>query len=167
MLSGAALAGWLAGSTLNPPVATTQVGSPRTAPAPIARAELPHVAWPVAPRRVAPPAPSRNPFMFDASSRAARGAAPAADRPADGWAPETGHGDGADAAAPVVPEILWRLSGIASSESGDVVAVLSGDGEVYLVRSGDELPGGDGIVEVGPAHVVVRTAAGAVTLRLP
>jgi hypothetical protein len=67
----------------------------------------------------------------------------------------------------LAPAIAWRLSGIATSEDGDVVAVLSGGGDVFLLRAGDDLPGGDGIVEVGPSHVVVRTAAGAVTLRLP
>ena len=161
MLSGAALAG----STLNPPVATTQVAPVRPAPAPAARAELPRVAWPLVRPRVAPPAPSRNPFAFRETLRrddAPRSFGDAADASgaASRVAPDT------DAAASV-PEPLWRLSGIAASDDGDVVAVISGGGDVHLMRAGDVLPGGDDVLEVGPAHVVVRTAAGPVTLRLP
>lgn len=169
MLSGAALAGWLSGSALDPPVATTQVGTPRARPAPAAHAALPRVAWPSALRRVAPPAPSRNPFTFRASPRAAGGeATPRTVTAAVTAAVPLSVASDADAAAVLIaPTTMWRLSGIATSENGDVVAVLSGGGEVVLVRAGDELPGGDGVVDVGPAHVVVDTAAGAVTLRLP
>lgn len=169
MLSGAALAGWLSGSALDPPVATTQVGTPRAQPAPTAHAALPRVAWPIAPRRVAPPAPSRNPFAFRASPRATGGESTprTATAAVTAAVPPSGASDADAAAALVAPTTTWRLSGIATSENGDVVAVLSGGGEVVLVRAGDELPGGDGVVDVGPAHVVVDTAAGAVTLRLP
>jgi len=61
----------------------------------------------------------------------------------------------------------WRLSGIAVSGDGDTVAVMSGGGDVFLLRVHDTLPGGDVVDEVGPTHVVVRTATGVVTLRLP
>jgi len=165
MLSGAALAGWLAGSTLHPPVATTQVGTPRARPAPVAHAALPPVAWPIAPQRVAPPAPSRNPFTFRTAVRAGGGDANA--RPAPPATPLPVVSETDAAVAPPAPTIIWRLSGIATSENGDVVAVLSGGGDVVLVRAGDDLPDGDRVVEVGPAHVVVQTAAGAMTLRLP
>lgn len=165
MLSGAALAGWLAGSTLNPPVATTQVVPARPAPMSAARTELPRVAWPLVRPRVAPPAPSRNPFAFHEGLRRAdapRSFGVAAD--ADGAAPSLAPDPDATASA---PEPLWRLSGIAASDDGDVVAVISGGGDVHLMRAGDVLPGGDDVLEVGPAHVVVRTAAGPLTLRLP
>ena len=165
LLSGAALAGWLAGSVLTPPVATTQVGPPRARPAAIAPAALPRVTWPAAPRRIAPPAPARNPFTFRAAPRAGEGDAPTRPRPATTPLPVVS--DATAAAAPLTPATEWRVTGIATSENDDVVAVLSGGGDVVLVRAGDELPNGDGVVEVGPAHVVVRTAAGAVTLRLP
>jgi hypothetical protein len=166
MLSGAALAGWLAGSTLNPPVATTQVGPPRPTPVPVVHAALPHVSWPAAPRRVAPPVPSRNPFTFRAATRSSNANAATADRPT-APEPSAGQSDAETTAASAVTAFAWRLSGVATSDSGDSVAVLSGGGDVLLLRAGDELPGGDGIVEVGPAHVVVRTTAGPVTLRLP
>jgi len=165
MLSGAALAGWLAGSTLNPPVVTTQAGTPRARPAPVAHAALPPVAWPIALRRVAPPAPSRNPFTFRTAVGAGGRDANARPVPAAPPLPVVSEADAA--AAPLAPTMTWRLSGIATSENGDVVAVLSGGGDVVLVRAGDDLPDGDGVVEVGPAHVVVQTAAGAMTLRLP
>ena len=61
----------------------------------------------------------------------------------------------------------WRLSGIAASENGDVVAVISGGGDVFLMRAGETLPGGDEVIDVTVSRVVVRTAGGAVTLRLP
>ena len=167
MLSGAALAGWLAGSTLNPPVAVTQRAAPRPAPAPIAHAALPHVAWPTAPRRVTAPSPSRNPFMFRGTPRATTGPATAVGRPATTDVPSTALVEADALAAPAAPVFAWRLSGIATSENGDAVAVLSGGGDVFLLRAGDVLPGGDGIVEVGPSHVVVRTLAGPLALRLP
>ncbi len=117
----------------------------------------------MAPRRAAPAAPSRNPFAF-------RSAEPvtAPRRGADA-APDVVPAAGLPAADSVAaaPEPHWRLSGIASSENGDVVAVISGGGDVHLMRAGDELPGGDGVVEVGQGHAVVRTAAGPLTLRLP
>lgn len=164
MLSGAALAGWLAGSTLNPPVAETQAAPARRAPAPVTRFDAPHVAWPTVTRHVAPPAPSRNPFAFRAESRladvAARSAAP--ERGAPPVAPDV-----TSAPSPVAPESPWRLSGIATSDDGDAVAVVSGAGDVFLVRAGDDLPGGDGVIEVGALQVTLRTATGAVTLRLP
>lgn len=165
MLSGAALAGWLSGSALDPPVATTQVGTPRARPAPTAHTALPRVAWPSAPRTVAPPAPSRNPFTFHAAPRAAGGEV--APRTVTAAVPLGVVSDAEAAAVLIAPTMMWRLSGIGTSESGDVVAVMSGGGEVVLARAGDELPGGDGVVDVGPAHVVLETAAGAVTLRLP
>lgn len=164
MLSGAALAGWLAGSTLSPPVAVTQSAPLRPAAAPaLARVELPHVTWPAVRRHVDPPVTSRNPFSFRAApaADAPRGVAASAAEitvPSDAATPDT---------APVVPVMRWRLSGIAASDSGDVVAVITGGGDVFLSRTGDVLPGGDAVVEVGPAHVVVRTADGPVTLRLP
>lgn len=164
MLSGAALAGWLAGSTLSPPVAVTQSAPLRPAAAPaLARVELPHVAWPAARRHVDPPVTSRNPFSFRAAERAAD-----APRLVSGSAAETTPAPEAIAdAAPAPPAVRWHLSGIGASDSGDVVAVISGGGDVFLSRAGDVLPGGDAVVEVGAAHVVVRTADGPITLRLP
>ncbi len=164
MLAGAALAGWLAGSTLNPPVAVTQVAAPRPVATPMARTELPHVRWPAATRRVGPPAPSRNPFSFRAAApvAAARRVVAAARDEVPVAAASSAMDDAALAPAP-----RWRLSGIATSDGGDVVAVISGGGDVHLMRAGEALPGGDDVVEVGPSHVVVRTTAGLLTLRLP
>ncbi len=164
MLSGAALAGWLAGSTLNPPVAVTQVAPPRPAVAPVIRAELPRLTWPVALPRVAPPAPSRNPFLFRGAERAA--APLPADRPPVDRALAPTVADDL-AAAPTPATLPWRLSGVAVSDDGDTVAVVSGGGDVFLVRATDTLPGGDVVEDVGPGHVTLRTASGVVTLRLP
>ena len=164
MLSAAALAGWLAGSALSPPVAVTQVTRPRPPAAPIAPASLPRVMWPVARLPVAPPAPSRNPFAFRSSERVVETHRSASLLPPSSSA--TGAQGTLDHSAPAPPP-RWRLSGIAANEDGDIVAVISGAGDVFLMRAGDELPGGDAIEEVGAAHVVVRTAGGPLTLRLP
>jgi Type II secretion system protein C len=165
MLSGAALAGWLAGSTLSPPVAVTQVVAPRPVAPPSVRTELPRVNWPVVVTRVGAPAPSRNPFTFRESERHLD-ERPPAPVPAVGD-DVAGVADDARTAAAPEPAPRWRLSGIATNEDGDVVAVISGSGDVFLMRAGDELPGGDAVTEVGATHVVVRTAAGPLTLRLP
>ncbi len=167
LLSGAALVGWLAGSILNPPVAVTQTAPPRPAATPVVRVALPHLAWPAVTPAIARPAPSRNPFTFRSETRlggdarSLRGVAPDPEV-AETAAPEP---DTRTAAADV--SIRWRLSGVAASDDGDVVAVIAGGGDVYLMRAGDVLPSGDSVVEVGLDHVVVRTAAGLVTLRLP
>ena len=165
MLSSAALAGWLAGSTLSPPVAVTQVAPPRPEAPPSARTALPRVNWPTTFPRVGPPAPSRNPFTFRVAERSAddRPSAP----PAVVGMATAGVMDDALAVAAQAPPPRWRLAGIATSEDGDIVAVISGSGDVFLMRAGDELPGGDGVTEVGAEHVVMRTAAGPLTLRLP
>ncbi len=167
MLSGAALAGWLAGSTLSPPVAVTQVVSPRPVAPPNVRTELPRVNWPVAVARVGAPAPSRNPFTFRGSERNLDGRPPAR-LPVAGEDVAVVADDARTAAVPEPPPPpRWRLSGIATNEGGDVVAVISGSGDVFLMRAGEELPGGDAVTDVGADHVVVRTAAGPLTLRLP
>lgn len=165
LLSGAALVGWLAGSVLNPPVAVTQTATPHVATVPVARSTLPRLAWPAVMPVVARPAPSRNPFAFRADARpiseSARVRAVERERTA-------AEATAAEVSAGVAEaDSRWRLSGIAASENGDVVAVIAGGGDVHLMRAGDALPGGDGVVEVGLDHVVIRTAVGTVTLRLP
>ncbi len=164
LLSGAALVGWLAGSVLSPPAAVTQA-PPRPGTGPIVRPTLPRLAWPATIRAVARPVPSRNPFTFRASPRSASEAprVPAAAR--ELAATEAAEAEVSTAASDTGSH--WRLSGIAASENGEVVAVIAGGGDVHLMRAGDTLPGGDDVVEVGLDHVVIRTAAGVVTLRLP
>ncbi len=165
LLSGAALVGWTAGSVLNPPAAVTQTAPPRAAAERVASTTLPRLAWPATTPTVARPAPSRNPFTFWADSHptsASRRVSAAAGEPAATAAVRTEvNAEASDA------DVRWRLSGIASSENGDVVAVIAGGGDVHLMRAGNTLPGGDDVVEVTLDHVVVRTAAGTVMLRLP
>ena len=164
LLSGAALVGWTAGSVLNPPAAVTQTAPSRAVTVPLVRAALPRLAWPAIIRPVARPMPSRNPFAFQADPHSASEAlrVPAAARE-----PAATEAAAAEVTAASAADSHWRLSGIAASENGEVVAVIAGGGDVHLMRAGDTLPGGDDVVEVGLDHVVIRTAAGVVTLRLP
>ncbi len=164
LLSGAALVGWTAGSVLNPPAAVTQTAPPRAAAERVVRAALPRLAWPAITPAVARPAPSRNPFAFRADPRptsASPELAAARERAATETVGTEVNTDAPDA------NVRWRLSGIAASENGDVVAVIAGGGDVHLMRAGDTLPGGDDVVEVTLDHVVIRTGAGTVMLRLP
>ena len=165
LLSGAALVGWLAGSVLNPPVAVTQTAALRVATVAMAGPTLPRLAWPAVMPVVARPAPSRNPFTFRTDG------GPISESPRVHAAGRESTALQATAAEVIAVaadvDSRWRLSGIAASENGDVVAVIAGGGDVYLMRAGDALPGGDGVVEVGLDHVVIRTADGTVTLRLP
>ncbi len=163
LLSGAALVGWTAGSVLNPPAAVTQTAPPRPAAQRLVRATLPRLAWPAITPAVARPAPSRNPFTFraDPHPTSASRRVPAAARELAATVGTEVNTEASDADA------RWRLAGIAASENGDVVAVIAGGGDVHLMRAGDTLPGGDDVVEVALDHVVVRTGAGTVMLRLP
>ena len=114
---------------------------------------------------VARPAPSRNPFVFTADARVASESPRVS--PTASEAAATAATVAETTAAAADANAYWRLSGVGASENGDVVAVIAGGGDVHLMRAGDMLPGGDGVVEVGLDHVLIRTAAGVVTLRLP
>lgn len=162
--AGAVLVGWLSASLVVPPALISQerARAPRdraTAP-PIPPLALDAVRSP----RVRP-GTHRNPFAFaaDAGEAAPRrteapGATPSADAP-----PNPAESAAITAAAPLVP---WRLAGMASDDARGFTAVLSGDGEVHLVRTGDTL-GTTTIEELSATSVTLRLASGdTVVLRL-
>jgi hypothetical protein len=155
------IAGWLLGSTLSPPVALSEQPARTTASRP---ESLPAIA-PLHDLRVgerpSPPAPARNPFAFDAPRRDAAATGARADEPraAEG-------GPAVEEAA--APEYPWRLSGIAVDAEGTVTAVVSGGGDVHLVRAGDRLPDGTLVVAASATGVQLRAADGGErVLRLP
>jgi hypothetical protein len=101
---------------------------------------------------VLPPRPSaRNPFRFGSSKSAARplAAEPGVEaRPAD---------------APVPLEPALRLSGIAEQKSGESTirtAVISGDGQLYLVREGEAVAGRYRVVTIDSDAVTLGDDSG-------
>jgi hypothetical protein len=115
------------------------------------------------------PAATRNPFVF--SDRVLRARVPprrgAADAPpvatAPGGVAVSGVTSGGEASAPP-----WRVIGIASNAEGQITAVISGDGDVILVRMGDLLPDGSAVVAIDATGMTVTTPSGErLTLRLP
>ena len=60
--------------------------------------------------------------------------------------------------APAGP--ILKLSGVARN-GGTHTAIISGDGQLYLVAEGDSVAGRYTVVKVGPEAVLLRDAAGA------
>lgn len=101
---------------------------------------------------------TRDPFRFvpeTTASRTTAAAAPASDR----------------SPAPLAPQPpSWALSGIAERTTPEGLrrtAVISGDGEVYLLAEGDMLAGRYTVVRVDADAVVLRESSGSeITLML-
>lgn len=158
IVAASLLAGWLLASTMSPPVASSQVAPARRPAAVPARVEP---AFEQLRQRLAeaPPAPvvTRNPFAFDERHPpASEDAAPpaAVDAPAGAPAPW-------EAAPPPAPSVL--LSGIAT-EAGEAgprrTAILSLNGELWMVVAGEALPDGRRVVRVDEDAVVLADPSG-------
>jgi hypothetical protein len=162
------MAGWLLGSTVNPPVAHMQAPpAPRASEPPLPRLDIPSVAE----RRgrlaavSEAPSPGRNPFAFGH----ARVVAPRHEAPiAPAMVIE----------APIPPEVpvlppppAWTLVGVAMDQVGGeerVTAILSNGADVQLATVGAMLAGGYTVVRVAPDHAALVDASGAETIvRLP
>lgn len=150
VLASGFLIGWLTAVWVSPPPVVTQTAPRR--PAPITPAvEMPRVALA---RVVAPgtrPEARRNPFIFRDHEFAppARTTADAAPAIAD-----------VAAAAVAVDRFPWRLVGLASSEDGASTAIVSGRGDVHLVRVGERLPDDTEVVAIDGRHVTLRLVSG-------
>ncbi len=107
------------------------------------------------------PMAGRNPFVFGA--RRPAGVARHVDEPMAAPAPL--------APPPEPPAPLFRLSGIASSQvdGGAVLAaIITDNGTLAFVKTGDKLSNGYTVARVDEAGVVIADAAGVTqTLRLP
>lgn len=154
IVAASLLAGWLLASTMSPPVASSQVAPARRPAAVPARVE-PAFAQLRQRLAEAPPAPvvTRNPFAFDERRPpASEDAAPpaAVDAPAS-W----------EAAPPPAPSV--SLSGIAT-EAGEAgprrTAILSLNGELWMVAAGEALPDGRRVVRVDEDAVVLADPSG-------
>lgn len=162
------LAGWFSASWVSPPTAVTQVRPPRPA-APPPDVPMPHIALDAVSAPDTTPASARNPFVFTdrpvaagaALARAAGAASivTAGEMPGNEPAPP-------EAVEPAPPR--WRVAGIAAAADGGITAVVSGDGDVFLLGLGDRLPDGASVIEIDAGGLVIATPAGErVTLRLP
>ena len=150
MASGLVLAGWLLGSTLSPPVARTQERNPARAAARAAQPTIVPLRDDIVMLRPAAPTPMRNPFAFGRAVMATPAADPAIEATEPAARPE------------------WRLVGVAVDAAGTVTAIVSGAGEVHLVRSGDRLPGEVAVIEVTSDSVrLARLDGTTLDLRLP
>jgi hypothetical protein len=136
---------------VSPPPVVTQTAPPRPVPAPpaidVPRVSLDRVAAPDT-----RPDGRRNPFAFrdrDVVPRVAASAPAAVAASADTAGP------------PVAIEAFpWRLVGMATSDDGASTAVVSGRGDVHLVRPGDRLPDGSEVIAIDGRQVTVRLASG-------
>jgi hypothetical protein len=150
LLASGFLAGWVTAVWVSPPPVVTQTAPPRPAPAApaidVPRVSLDRVAVPGT-----RPDGRRNPFAFrdgEAGPRVAATAAAAASP--------------APTAAPAAETDLfpWRLVGMATSDDGTATAVVSGLGDVHLVRVGDRLPDDSAVTAIDGRLVTVRLASG-------
>ena len=159
--SGLVLAGWLLGSTLSPPVARTQERQTARAAARSAQLTIVPLRDDLVMPRPAAPTPLRNPFTFGRAVVSTPGADPGSD-PTEPSAPLV-----ADDVVPAAPP-EWRLVGVAVDAAGTVTAIVSGAGDVHLVRSGDRLPGEVAVIEVTSDSVrLARLDGTTLDLRLP
>lgn len=95
---------------------------------------------------------TRNPFRFSSPKSAARSSAP----------PERGVQSAAlePTLSATPPATVLKLSGIAQ-KAGKRTAIISGDGQIYLVGEGDSVAGRYTVIKVDPEAVLLRDAAGA------
>lgn len=156
------LTGWLMGSLVLPPVASSQSNPSveRPAPVPVDTGAAPAYAERLRQKlREAPAAPTsrRNPFTFDqprATSPARSAAA------AEAWTPPP---------PPVETPPAFDLAGIATTDAADGAvrtAVISTRGDVVLARVGDVLPDGTRIVSIDDTTVTLDAGGRSVILRL-
>lgn len=160
-------AGWWAGSTSTANRAQAEAAERSRGPRPIGS---PAIVAPFTqqlrerldrqPARV--PSTGRNPFVFEARRPQV------APRQAD----EMSVVATPPAPMPYTPPApVIKLSGIAASREGDVMvltAIISDNGALQFVKTGDKLPSGATVIKVEETGVVIMDAAGVTqTLRLP
>ena len=95
--------------------------------------------------------PTRNLFRFSSPKSATRASTPR-ERGVQSAAIEP-----TIQAAPPAPTL--KLSGVAQ-KAGKRTAILSGDGQIYLVGEGDSVAGRFTVVTIDPEAVLLRDAAG-------
>lgn len=162
-------AGWLAGRTTSPqnqgsgsrpPSGPHPLGVPPNA-APFTRQLREKLD--AQPPRV--PSGGRNPFVFSARRAPAMRSLDRAAAPAPAPPPPMPF------TAPLPPINQIKLSGIAASQEDGVsvlTAIVSDNGTLAFVKTGDKLPGGATVIKVEETGVVIMDAAGITqTLRLP
>ncbi len=150
VLASGFLAGWVTAVWISPPPVVTQTVPPRPTPV-TPSVEMPRVALD---RVLVPetrPETRRNPFAFREreSSVPPLAATPAVTEMAE-----------ATVAAAEIDRFPWRLVGLASSEDGASTAIVSGRGDVHLLRVGERLPDDSEVVAIDGRLVTLRLASG-------
>lgn len=152
---GGVLATWLAVSPNNgvPPSApSTAVRRAASASAPVAEelnAQATRLRERTASLALRPS--TRNPFRFSAAKPAAPLQTPR----------ERGVPPAVEPAIPMAPSgPVLKLSGVAQ-RAGKRTAIITGDGQIYLVGEGDSVAGRYTVVGIDPEAVLLRDAAGA------
>lgn len=161
-------AGWLAGTASSQQEPDAAAGRSRTGPRPLGSpaAVAPHTRQ-LRERLETQPARvqggGRNPFVYGARR------APVAAQPSD--EPMAASPAAALAVAYAPPAAQIKLSGIAASQEGDasvLTAIVSDNGALAFVKTGDKLPSGGTVIKVEETGIVIMDAAGITqTIRLP
>lgn len=162
------LAAWLAAAASDR--APQPAGAPASGPSPLDRAEqvardIEAQSSRMRARLASAPRPQdsgRNPFVFE-QRRALEPAAGVRLLPLPAAA------DGADAADAVVEPLPFTLNGIAEDGTGESAirtAVLSGLGDIFLVRTGDSVANRYEVVAIDAASVELKDLTSGRSLRL-
>jgi hypothetical protein len=162
LAAGALVVGWLSASLVVPPSAISQ--SRAAAPSAPRLPDIPSVALGAVMSPHQRPNTGRNPFAFAGADR--RGTTGAADDPpGTDTAAEPGDAPAANAPGDAAP--AWRIAGIAFDAGTGHTAVVVGDGNVHLLRVGDQFAGGE-VLEITATQLTLKPAAGEpLVLRLP
>ena len=163
-------AGWLAGTSSSQQEPAAVDGRARSGPRPLGSpaSVAPHTRQ-LRERLETQPARiqggGRNPFVFGA--RRAPVAAQRSDEPTA--MPLAEAVPAPEPYTPPAPQI--KLSGIAASQEGDarvLTAIVSDNGALAFVKTGDRLPSGATVIKVEETGIVIMDAAGITqTIRLP
>lgn len=163
--AGAVLVGWLSASLVVPPAVISQE-RPRAARRVAAAPPIPSLALDAVRSPRVRPGTVRNPFAF--AGRAPETAVAVPDRTPEVVPPASAAAGTTDDATlePAAKLVPWRLAGMASDDAHGFTAILTGDGDVHLVRTGDVM-GTTTVDEVSATAVTLRLVSGAtVVLRL-
>jgi hypothetical protein len=162
LAAGALVVGWLSASLVVPPSAISQ--SRAAAPSGPRLPDIPSVALDAVMSPHQRPNAGRNPFAFAAADPRSATAAPDEPRRADTAA---ALGNVPAANTPVDAAPAWRIAGIAFDAATGHTAIVVGDGNVHLLRVGDQFAGGE-VVEITATQLTLKPAGGEpLVLRLP
>jgi hypothetical protein len=163
LAAGALVVGWLSASLVVPPSAISQsrAGTARPPAAP----EIPPIALSSVAAPRLRPSGARNPFAFGAAPAPGPGATGDDAGRSDEVAAIADDPAGAGPAGEPAP--AWRIAGIAIDAAASYTAIVVGDGNVHLLKVGDQFAGAD-VIEITASQMTLKPPAGdPIVLRLP